>query len=174
MICDVFLALGSNLGNREVNLFGAVESLSHLAGTTVKNVSNIYETEPVGYKEQGLFLNMAVEILTGLSPLCLLGELQKVENSLKRTREIRWGPRTIDIDILLFGDKKVDLPKLSIPHPRMFERAFMLVPLRDIRPEKEIDGRNIDELIGKCNDKNSIKLYRKCRLVNENGKFQIY
>lgn len=156
-----FLALGSNIGDKECNLINAIRLISSINDTEVATVSNIYETEPVGYANQDTFLNMAIGVETFLEPLRLLDELQKIENALKRTREIHWGPRTIDIDILLYKDIKLDLPKLKIPHPRMFERAFVLVPMKDIYNYREINGKGIDELIDKCNDKDGIKLYRE-------------
>lgn len=147
------------MGDRKKNLTDALEGISQIDGTYLGNVSNIYETNPVGYVEQGKFLNMVVEIQTDLLPLNLLKELQNIETLLKRTREIHWGPRTIDIDILLFEDVEINHPALVIPHPRTHERAFVLVPLKDVYPYKELNGMDIDELIDKCNDKDGIKLY---------------
>ncbi len=161
MSCEVFLALGSNKGDREENLIEAIERIRTLEGTVLKAVSDIYETDPVGYTEQDSFLNMAVLIHTKLQPVELLENLQKIETLLKRTREIRWGPRTIDIDILLYGEMQLDLPMLQIPHPRMFERAFALVPLKDIYPGRNVMGRDMSELIDRCGDKAGVKFYRK-------------
>ena len=104
----VFLSLGSNLGDRENNLMEAIKKIKDMDEIKLTKVSNIYETEPVGYLEQGRFLNMAIKLLTKLAPLELLNKLQAVENLLMRTREIHWGPRTIDIDILMIDNLKMD------------------------------------------------------------------
>ncbi|MCX7747354.1 MAG: 2-amino-4-hydroxy-6-hydroxymethyldihydropteridine diphosphokinase [Clostridia bacterium] len=160
MSYDVFLSLGSNIGSREKNLLDAVRQISQMEGTDVKKLSNIYETDPVGYEDQDRFLNMAVWIETSLEPLELLEKILGIESVLKRVREIRWGPRTIDIDILLYGDRHIDLPQLTVPHPRMFERAFVLVPLKELLGKKNI-GFDIDNLINLCNDKWGIKLYKR-------------
>lgn len=161
MTCNVFLALGSNIGNREKYLKDAVAHISALENTSIRAISKIYETKPVGYTGQDHFLNMVIAVDTGLEPLCLLNGIQKIEHSLGRTREIYWGPRTIDIDILLFEDMKFCLPQLTIPHPQMLERAFVLVPLRDVFAGMKINGLDIDELINKCDDKNGIRLFKE-------------
>lgn len=159
MTSSVYLGLGSNMGDRMEALRNAVRYISRIRGTVVEAVSGVYETNPVGYTEQDKFLNAAVRIKTSLEPLCLLEELQKIEASLKRTRTIRWGPRTIDIDILLFGEQSIRLPELTVPHPRMLDRAFALVPLKDIMECGEINGKSIDLLIRRCADREGVKLY---------------
>jgi 2-amino-4-hydroxy-6-hydroxymethyldihydropteridine diphosphokinase len=159
MSSNVFLALGSNLGDRESNLREAVKYISLIKSTEVLQISGVYETEPVGYTDQHNFLNMVIRIETALKPDELLNETQKTELGLKRTRGIRWGPRTIDIDILLYDNERIVLPELVIPHPRMFERAFVLVPLRDVYFDECIYGRSMDELINKCSDKDGIRYY---------------
>ena len=161
---DAYLALGSNMGDRERNLLDAVLQISDMENTVLKAISGIYETKPVGYLEQEDFLNMALAIETELNPPELLDKLQEIEKLLKRTREIRWGPRTIDIDILLYGDLKINTPELIIPHPRIFERAFVLRPLKDIYMGADLCGMDIDELISKCEDRNDIRLYKKITL----------
>lgn len=163
MINKVFLALGSNMGNREDNLTKAVSAVSGTEETRLLKVSNIYETKPVGFTEQDDFLNMAALIETGLSPLKLLDKLQEVETAMGRVREVRWGPRTVDIDILLYDDIKMNAQRLTIPHPRMFERAFVMVPLRDLDPDLKIDDRSIDEIIDNCEDKSGVILFKKLR-----------
>ncbi|WP_027415794.1 2-amino-4-hydroxy-6-hydroxymethyldihydropteridine diphosphokinase [Aneurinibacillus terranovensis] len=130
----VFLGLGSNIGDREFHLVEAVRKLQE-TGIVVKRSSTIYETEPVGYVEQAPFLNVAIEVETVLSPMQLLEQTQRIEKELGRTRDIRWGPRTLDIDILLYGQEKVKESCLQIPHPRMGERAFVIVPLAEIAPD---------------------------------------
>ncbi|NLL06114.1 MAG: 2-amino-4-hydroxy-6-hydroxymethyldihydropteridine diphosphokinase [Clostridiaceae bacterium] len=156
----VFLSLGSNLGDRENNLMEAIKKIKDMDEIKLTKVSNIYETEPVGYLEQGRFLNMAIKLLTKLAPLELLNKLQAVENLLMRTREIHWGPRTIDIDILMIDNLKMDTKELTVPHPRMLERAFVLVPLMELTEEGDFEG-DISEYIDNCKDKNGVVLYKK-------------
>ena len=130
-----YLGLGSNLGDREENLR---KSLS-LLGESVEIIalSSVYETEPWGYAEQPSFLNMVCGFRTSLSPPELLALVQEVERRLGRVRTIRYGPRTMDVDILLYGYRIVDTPDLQIPHPRIPERAFVIAPLAEIAPDVE-------------------------------------
>ncbi|QHG79533.1 2-amino-4-hydroxy-6-hydroxymethyldihydropteridine diphosphokinase [Staphylococcus aureus] len=129
---QAYLGLGSNIGDRESQLNDAIKILNEYDGINVSNISPIYETAPVGYTEQPNFLNLCVEIQTTLTVLQLLECSLKTEECLHRVRKERWGPRTLDVDILLYGEEMIDLPKLSVPHPRMNERAFVLIPLNDI------------------------------------------
>jgi 2-amino-4-hydroxy-6-hydroxymethyldihydropteridine diphosphokinase len=129
---EAYVALGSNLGDREQSLRQAIEQLSVRPGIQVERVSNIYETDPVGYTDQPAFLNMAAAVRTSLTPDDLLSVLLDVEQQLGRIRDIRWGPRTVDLDLLLYEDLKMDTERLTLPHPRMMERAFVLVPLCDV------------------------------------------
>jgi len=128
-----YLSLGSNIGDREANLCAAIERLS-APGLRVLRTSPIYETEPVDYTDQRWFLNLVVEAETSLFPLQLLARAQKVERGLGRVRTVPKGPRTIDIDILLYGAAVMRGDKLEVPHPRMAERRFVLVPLHDLAP----------------------------------------
>jgi 2-amino-4-hydroxy-6-hydroxymethyldihydropteridine diphosphokinase len=130
-----FIALGSNIGNRYDYLAKAIEYLAKHPKIQLVNTSSIYETDPVGYEEQDLFLNMVVEIQTDWSALELLGFCLEVELELGRKREIVWGPRTIDLDILLYNQENIQSEKLIIPHPRMLERNFVMIPLSEIRPD---------------------------------------
>jgi len=138
---SAFVGIGSNLGDREGNLRQAVELLSAEDGIDVVAVSEIRETDPVGPVEQGPFLNGAVRIETDLAPRELLERLLAVEERLGRVRRERWGPRTIDLDLLLYGDDVVDEPGLTVPHPRLHERRFALEPLSDLAPSLEIPGK---------------------------------
>ncbi|MDR5683119.1 MAG: 2-amino-4-hydroxy-6-hydroxymethyldihydropteridine diphosphokinase [Armatimonadota bacterium] len=148
----VFLSLGSNLGDREANLRRAVALLSE-HGVAVVQRSAVYETAPVGRTDQPPFCNMVVEARTSLAPRALLERLQAIERTLGRVRAQRWGPRTIDIDILLYGDRAVAESDLQIPHPRMRDRAFVLVPLAAIAPDLELpDGTRIAELLPRVGD----------------------
>lgn len=130
-----YIGIGSNVGDRQANLDGAVDMLRHTKGIEVKAVSPFYNTAPVGYTHQPDFLNGVVEIETTLSSHELLKACQGIEEKLKRVRTIRWGPRTIDMDILLYDDLIVQDEDLIIPHPRMHEREFVLKPLNDIAPQ---------------------------------------
>jgi 2-amino-4-hydroxy-6-hydroxymethyldihydropteridine diphosphokinase len=125
-----FLALGSNLGEREALLRQAVASMPDLVA-----VSPVYETDPVGGPEQGSYLNAVVELDTERSPRDLLALCQALEAEADRVRIERWGPRTLDVDVLLVGDLIVDEPDLQVPHPRMWDRRFVLAPLADLAPD---------------------------------------
>lgn len=129
---NVYLSIGTNIGDREQNLKLAIKMLQGTKDITVKAISSIYETAPVGYINQPSFLNIAVFIQTALSAYETLEVCQSIENELGRVREIRWGPRIIDLDILLFNNENIEVENLMIPHPRMYERAFVLVPLHEI------------------------------------------
>ena len=130
-----YLGLGSNLGDREENLRKALSLLRDVGEITA--LSSVYQTEPWGYAEQPSFLNLVCGFRTSLSPPELLALVQEVERRLGRVRTIRYGPRTIDVDILLYGDRIVDTPDLQIPHPRIPERAFVLAPFAEIAPDIE-------------------------------------
>lgn len=126
-----FLSLGSNLGDRRQQLAEAVGSL----GSSVVRVSPVYETDPVGGPQQGAFLNCIVELRTDLSPRELLAVCHRLESAAQRVRMQRWGPRTLDVDIIWIDGVTVDEPDLQIPHPRWSERTFVLAPLADLAPE---------------------------------------
>lgn len=128
----VWLALGSNLGDRDGYLQGAREALGQ-AGITVTRQSHVAETEPVGVTDQPRFLNQVLEVDWPGTPRQLLRAIQAVEREGGRVRTKRWGPRTIDVDILLFGDEHISEPDLQVPHPRIAERAFVLEGLRELR-----------------------------------------
>jgi 2-amino-4-hydroxy-6-hydroxymethyldihydropteridine diphosphokinase len=125
-----FLALGSNLGEREALLRCAVASVPDLVA-----VSPVYETDPVGGPEQGAYLNAVVELDTDRSPRELLELCRQLEADADRVRIERWGPRTLDVDVLLVGDLTVEEPDLEVPHPRMWQRRFVLAPLADLAPD---------------------------------------
>jgi len=134
-----FLGLGSNIGDRDALLAEALERLNALPSVRVTDVSPLYETDPVGYEEQPPFLNIACRIETSLPPEDLLAETLRIERELGRERTVRWGPRTIDIDVLLYENATLNTKALTVPHPRLMERAFVLVPLLDIMNNKERD-----------------------------------
>lgn len=130
-----YIALGSNMGDREKNLKEAVKHIAALPETKVIKSSNIYETEPVGEPKQRPFYNAVVKIETSLDPERLLQKLQETEKAFGRVRKEKWGPRTLDLDILLYEQQIIATDKLTIPHPLMAERAFVLEPLAEIDPE---------------------------------------
>jgi 2-amino-4-hydroxy-6-hydroxymethyldihydropteridine diphosphokinase len=130
MTHSVYIALGTNLGNRLSNLQTAINTFA--PSVTVAKESHIYETPPWGYEDQPAFLNMVVKAETGLEPETLLNFLKQLEVELGREQNFRWGPRLIDLDILFYGNLIIDTPPLVIPHPRLHERAFVLVPLVDV------------------------------------------
>lgn len=137
-----YIALGSNMGNRDRLLVQALNQLNDRPDIEVLRISGLYETDPVGYTDQPPFLNMAAALATSLAPVALLRAMLGIEAELGRKRDIRWGPRTIDLDLLLYDDVRMDNQELTLPHPRMLERAFVLVPLRDvIAPEHELFAR---------------------------------
>lgn len=140
-MATAFVGIGSNLGDREAHLGRAIDLLRAEEGIEVVAISRLRETEPVGPVEQGPFLNGAVQIETELSPRRLLERLLTIERRLGRVRGERWGPRTIDLDLLLYGDETVDGPGLTVPHPRLHERLFALEPLAELDPGLEIPGR---------------------------------
>lgn len=129
----VILSLGSNLGDREANIIAAEEALKELPGVEDIKCASIYETEPVGLEEQPYFLNTCIGFYTDIGPFELLDKIHVIENDLLRTRDVHWGPRTIDIDIIFYGDRVIIRPELTIPHPRWHLRSFVTVPLREIK-----------------------------------------
>jgi 2-amino-4-hydroxy-6-hydroxymethyldihydropteridine diphosphokinase len=137
-----YIGVGANLGDREATMRAALAALDATPGIRVVAVSSFRETEPVGYVDQPRFLNAAAAVETELDARGLLDALLAVERGLGRTREgPRFGPRTIDLDLLLFGDVEVDEPGLTVPHPRLHERAFVLEPLTELDPEMVVPGR---------------------------------
>ncbi|WP_409343918.1 2-amino-4-hydroxy-6-hydroxymethyldihydropteridine diphosphokinase [Paenibacillus sp. MBLB4367] len=135
-----FIGLGSNLGDRERYLLDAVRMLDEHPHIRVVRQSFLYETDPVGYVDQPAFLNAVAAVQTELPAGELLGVMQNIERELGRTRDIRFGPRTVDLDLLLFGNETRTEPELILPHPRMLERAFVLVPLLDVLEGADVPG----------------------------------
>ena len=156
MIKQAYLSLGSNMGDKKKYLYDAIKLLDSYKGVRIVNVSSLYETNPWGYTEQDLFMNLVVLIETTLSPIELLDCCQWIEQELGRVRLIKWGPRVIDVDILLFDDEKINSERLTVPHRFMKERDFVIIPLYEISPDLEIDGVKIDTLVHKF-DQNALK-----------------
>jgi 2-amino-4-hydroxy-6-hydroxymethyldihydropteridine diphosphokinase len=144
-----FVGLGSNLGDRAANLRDALEALAAEPGVAVTAVSSFRDTEPVGLKEQPRFLNAAAALETELAPRALLERLLAVERGLGRTREgPRFGPRAIDLDLLVYGEQRIDEPGLEVPHPRLHERRFVLEPLVELDPALVVPGHGrVDALL---------------------------
>lgn len=134
---ESYLSLGSNMGNRLDMLKTAVRLLMEHPSVEVTAISSLYETDPVGFTDQESFLNMVVRLETPLPALELLDICQEIERKLNRERLVRWGPRTIDLDILIYNRDNVESERLTVPHPRMHERAFVLIPLLEVNPALE-------------------------------------
>jgi 2-amino-4-hydroxy-6-hydroxymethyldihydropteridine diphosphokinase len=145
----VYLSLGGNLGDPAKSMGAALRILDADRHTEVAAVSSLYRTPPWGKTDQPDFLNAAAELETSLSPRQLLDLCLEAERRLKRVRQERWGPRLVDIDILVFGDRRIHEAGLDIPHPRMLERAFVLVPLAEIAPDYTVDGTSLTGHLGK-------------------------
>jgi len=143
----VFLSLGSNIGQKVDYLNNAVDIISKNEFIHNVKVSAVYQTDPVGYLDQDVFMNIAIEFLTTLEPYQLLEVCQNVEKHLNRERLIRWGPRTIDVDIILYDELVMTDEELTIPHPRMHERAFVLVPICELDSELVIQNQKIQILL---------------------------
>ena len=152
----VYLSLGANLGNRRKTLREAVRRLGAAEHIKIHSVSSVYETEPWGKTDQPRFLNLAVALATTLAPEELLALTQGVENELGRVRHEHWGARTIDIDLLQFEGEQRNTPELTLPHPYMTERAFVIVPLAEIAPALLVNGKSVEGWRRGINDKGVI------------------
>lgn len=164
-----YVGLGSNLGDRFGYLTAAVMRLHALGGVRVTRCSSVYETAPVGLKEQPPFLNMVIEIETSLPPRALLDAMLGVERSLGRVRTVRWGPRTIDLDLLLYGDVRMRTERLELPHPRMAERAFVLVPLLELLDGCADEWR---KALNTAEGKDDVRLWKTITWRSESGRFE--
>ena len=129
-----YVGIGSNLGEREQHVRAALDALAALPDTTLTRASSLYDTEPVGGPDQPDFLNAVAELDTDLAPRQLFWNLMRIERQLGRVRTVRWGPRTIDLDLLLAGDWVISEPDLQVPHPELVRRSFVLVPLVELDP----------------------------------------
>jgi 2-amino-4-hydroxy-6-hydroxymethyldihydropteridine diphosphokinase len=154
----VFLGLGGNLGDPAAAMAAALRILDADAGTRVVAVSSLYRTPPWGKTDQPDFLNAAAEIRTRHEPRALLALCLDAERALKRERRERWGPRIVDIDILAFGNRFIREPGLEIPHPRIFERAFVIVPLAEIAPDLGILGSVVSDQLGAIDQAGIVQL----------------
>lgn len=161
MSVTVYIALGSNLGDRAEMLRTAIRKLQETKGIDVLQQSAVYETDPVGYTDQPAFLNMVIKAKTTLSPEALLQVMQQVEDGMGRVRTIRWGPRVIDLDLILYGMEKREEPHLQIPHPEYLNRVFVLVPLLDVWGELPLpfEQKTIRERLQEIKDTQGVKVW---------------
>ncbi|PKM77536.1 MAG: 2-amino-4-hydroxy-6-hydroxymethyldihydropteridine diphosphokinase [Firmicutes bacterium HGW-Firmicutes-15] len=147
----VYIGLGSNLGNKSKNIQNALDFIANIEGVSVKKLSSLYLTAPWGKTDQDDFINQVIEIETDLSALSLLYRLQDIEIKLGRQRDVKWGPRIIDLDVLLYGEETIHLEELEVPHPYLLERLFVLIPLAEIDSELEFpDGTKIREVLSRA------------------------
>jgi len=147
----VYIGLGSNLGNKSKNIQNALDFIANIEGVNIKRLSSLYLTAPWGRTDQDDFINQVIEIETNLSALNLLHRLQDIEIKLGRQRIGKWGPRIIDLDVLLYGEETIHLEELQVPHPYLLERLFVLIPLAEIDAELEFpDGTKIREVLSRA------------------------
>lgn len=163
----VFLGIGSNIGNRSEYLRNALARIEELEDVRIEKISSIYETDPVGYLKQNKFLNCVVQLRTKLSPQKLLNEVKEIERDHNRQREIHWGPRTLDLDILFYGNCEISLPGLTIPHPEVYKRRFVMVPLCEISPEfsPNVGDKTICDLLTECKDNAAVEHYAGAEFI---------
>lgn len=158
-----YLGIGTNIGDRMLNLQNAIDSVNLLPNTMVTQISNVYETAPVGYAEQDDFLNIAVEVETAVNSDVLLGYILGIEAGMGRVRTIKNGPRVVDIDLLLYGDEIKTSEHLILPHPRMWDRGFVLIPLLDL----DFSNRLFDkEKIKNTVSYDGVKIYASREILN--------
>jgi 2-amino-4-hydroxy-6-hydroxymethyldihydropteridine diphosphokinase len=158
-LVPAFIALGANLRDPEQQIRAAVEELAMLHDTRLMSVSSLYRSAPVGHLDQPEFVNAVAGIETALAPRALLDALLAIERRYGRVRQFPNAPRTLDLDIVLYGDVEIGEPGLTIPHPRMHERAFVLVPLAEIAPDRVVPGRGlVRDLLGDVDTSSVVKL----------------
>jgi len=157
-----YLSIGSNMGDRMQLFRKAIDYLQSDENIQIRNISSIYETEPVGFTEQAKFLNAVLKVETSYKPEELLLKCQKTEKVNGRIRDIRWGPRTIDLDILLYNHENIETESLSVPHPRMLERAFVLIPLLELNPNITLPEMDIPlgNILENIQDKEGVRLWK--------------
>ena len=150
-MADVLIALGGNVGDVRATFQKAIANICGMTQAVLLARSSDYATPPWGDEQQARFINACIEIETGLAPLALLTVLQAVEQAFgrERSKERRWGPRTLDLDLIAYDDLVMDQQELTLPHPRLFERAFVLVPLAEIAPDRLIAGQNVRAALAK-------------------------
>lgn len=159
---EVYISVGSNLGDRHQFLKYAVKSLSDDQCISVGKCSSIYETTPIGVVEQADFLNMVVKIKTSYTPSQLIQRTQEIQNEAGREYNVHWGPRTLDLDILLYNEENIEMKQLIIPHPRMFERGFVIIPLRELNSNIYFPSieKSIEQVFDELSDKEGVRLWK--------------
>lgn len=159
---EVYISLGSNMGDRYQFLNFAVNSLNEDQCISVGNYSSVYETTPIGNVDQASFLNMVVKIMTSYTPLQLLNRTQQIQNGTGREYNGHWGPRTLDLDILLYNEENIKMEQLRIPHSRMFERGFVIIPLRELNPNIYFPSieKSIEQVFNELSDKEGVRLWK--------------
>lgn len=168
-----YIGIGSNLGDRKAYLLGAVERLHQHDAVDVIRCSSIYETAPVGLKEQPDYLNMAIAVHSSLQPHELLAFMLVIEQSMGRVRDVRWGPRTIDLDLLMFGQEKLQTEVLELPHPRIGERAFVLIPFIEIASQSDgVDTALLETALCEAEGKDDVQLWQRTNWHSELGRFE--
>ena len=158
-----FLSLGSNMDDRLSYLKGAIDELHKDEHISIREISSIYETDPVGYTNQGNFLNIVAKLETDYEADQLLQKCLQIELQLGRERKIRWGPRTIDLDILLYNQDNIETDDLSVPHPRMQERAFVIIPLLELEPNIQLPAMDmpLQKVLERIPDKEGVRLWKR-------------
>jgi len=162
-----YIGFGSNIGDRLAHIQNAIHAVSKTEEITLHKISSVYKTDPVGYEAQAAFLNGVAAIQTSLPPLSLLHTLKNIETAIGRRHRIRWGPREIDLDILIYGDLCLQTEKLIIPHPEMHRRRFVLAPLAEIAPDlvHPVLKKSIQTLLARLDDdKSALKAECRCFL----------
>jgi 2-amino-4-hydroxy-6-hydroxymethyldihydropteridine diphosphokinase len=162
-----YIGMSSNLGDKINNCRKALKEIESENGIMVLKRSSLYKSEPVGYKNQDWFINLVIKIKTSLIPIDLLKIINNIENKLKRVRIIRWGPRTIDLDILLYNNDIIELPELRIPHPLLHKRRFVLLPFSEIDPDivHPLLNKKISEILKELDDTSSVEVYKELKCV---------
>lgn len=154
----VYIGIGTNVGDKIKNIDNAISGINHLPGTRVVKVSSIYETAPWGYLDQDNFYNVCAQIETDLSPNAFLGACLGIEAALGRERPFKNAPRNIDIDVLLYDDIEINTHELIVPHPRMLERGFVLVPLKDVLSDIKTVNIDFEQAYNNCDKKGINKI----------------
>lgn len=161
---NAFIGIGTNMGDRKKHIAEAIQLLEKQTDVKIIRTSALYVTEPIGYVGQDWFLNCVVEVMTALPPHELLSHCMAIEEQMGRTRTMQWGPRIIDLDILLYNDAVIDDDELTIPHPNMDKRRFVLVPLVEIAPDiiHPKLNKTVTDLLQHLKDTHKVDVYREC------------
>lgn len=154
----VYIGLGSNMESPKLHVTNAIKALGEIQSTHTKKTSSLYKSKPVGPPDQDDYINAVAELETELAPLELLDKIQIIENEHGRVRNERWGPRTLDLDILMFGDEVINNERLTIPHPEMMNRSFVLVPLAEINADCLIPGKGLLRDVLTSIDRDSLEI----------------